>query len=118
VLKHLVPGLTEGRIANSHDHLIGWGLAGGLTPPIRIPGKRQDTQDRCSAHQGACGQGVVEKAHDVVATGSNGITNGAAMAAAPWINQRWAISCGMRAQREQPPSDLARCPGIVQRQQA
>jgi hypothetical protein len=83
MLKHLLPGLTEGRIANSHDYLIGCSLNGGLKQPIQVPGERQDTQDRCSIHEGACGQGVVEKAHDVIATGSNGIANGAAMATSP-----------------------------------
>jgi hypothetical protein len=80
LLKHLLPGLTEGRIANGHDHLIIWGLIGGLKQPIQVPGKRQDTQNRCSVHQGACGQGVVKKAHDVIAPSSNGIANGTAMA--------------------------------------
>jgi hypothetical protein len=83
LLKHLLPGLTEGRIANGHDHLIGCSLNGGLKQPIQVPGERQDTQDRCSIHQGACGQGVVEKAHDVIPHGSNGIAYGAAMAAGP-----------------------------------
>jgi hypothetical protein len=72
--------LTEGRIANSHDHLIGWGLLGGIKQPIQNPGKRQATQDRDCVHQSACGQGVVEETHDVIATGSNGIGHGAAMA--------------------------------------
>jgi hypothetical protein len=72
--------LTEGRIANSHDHLIGWSLNRGLKQPIQVPGERQDTQDRYSVHEGACGQGVVEKAHGVIATGSNGIGHGATMA--------------------------------------
>jgi hypothetical protein len=80
LLKHLLPGLTKGRIANGHDHLIGWGLIGGLEKPIQVPGERQGTQNRCSIHQGACGQGVVEIPHDVIASGSNGIANGAAMA--------------------------------------
>jgi hypothetical protein len=83
LLKHLLPGLTEGRIANSHDHLIGWSLLRGLKQPIQVPGERQNTQDRCSIHEGACGQSVVEKTHDVTATSSNGIANGAAMAAGP-----------------------------------
>jgi len=83
LLKHLLPGLTEGRIANSHDHLIGCSLSGGLKQLIQVPGERQDTQYRCSIHQGACGQGVVEKAHDVIASGSNGIAYGAAMATGP-----------------------------------
>jgi hypothetical protein len=83
LLKHLLPGLTEGGIANSHDHLIGWSLNGGLKQPIQVPGERQDTQDRCSIQQCACGQGVVEIPHDVIATGSNGIANGAAMATGP-----------------------------------
>jgi hypothetical protein len=78
--KHLLPGLTEGRIANGHDHLIGWSLNGDLKQPIQVPGERQDTQNRCSIHKGACGQGVVEIPHDVIASGSNGIANGAAMA--------------------------------------
>jgi hypothetical protein len=26
LLKHLLPGLTEGWIANSHDNLIRWGI--------------------------------------------------------------------------------------------
>jgi len=43
LLKHLLPGLTEGRITNSHDHLIGWSLNGGLKQPIPVPGERQDT---------------------------------------------------------------------------
>jgi hypothetical protein len=81
LLKHLLPGLTEGRITNSHDHLVGWGLIGGIKKPFQIPGKRQATQYRGSAHQSACRQGVVEKAHNVIATGSNGIAYGANMAA-------------------------------------
>jgi hypothetical protein len=83
LLKHLLPGLTEGRFANGHDRLIRWSQIGDLKQPTQIPGERQDTQDRCSVHQGACGKGVVEKAHDVIATGSNGIANGTAMATGP-----------------------------------
>jgi hypothetical protein len=60
LLKNPLPGVTEGRIANGHDHLIGWSINGDLKQPIQIPGERQDTQDGCSIHQGACGQGVVE----------------------------------------------------------
>ena len=80
LLKHLLPGLTECRIANSHYHLIGWGLKGSIKQPFQIPGKRQDTQNRCCVHQCACGQGVVEVPHNVIATGSDGIAYGAAMA--------------------------------------
>jgi hypothetical protein len=83
LLKHLLPGLTEGRIANSHDHLIGCSLNGGIKQPIQVPGERQDTQDRCSIREGACGQGVVKEAHDVITSGSNGIAYGAAMATGP-----------------------------------
>ena len=81
LLKHLLPGFTEGRITNGHDHLIGCRLNGGLKQPMQVPRERQGTQDRCSVHQRACRQGVVKKAHDMIATGSNGIANGAAMAA-------------------------------------
>jgi len=80
LLKHLLPGLTEGRIANSHDHLIRWSLNGRLKQPIQVPGERKNTQDRGSAHQGACGQDVVEVPHDIIDTGSDGIAYGAAIA--------------------------------------
>ena len=83
LLKHLLPGLTEGRIANGHDHLIGCSLSGGLKQLIQVPGERQDTQYRYSAHQGACGQGVVEVPHDMITTGRNGIAYGAGMATGP-----------------------------------
>ncbi len=43
LLKHLLPGLTEGRIADGHHHLIGWSLIGDLNQPIQVPGKRQAT---------------------------------------------------------------------------
>jgi len=46
LLKHLLPGLTEGRIADGHHHLIGWSLNGGLKQPIQVPGKGQATQDQ------------------------------------------------------------------------
>jgi hypothetical protein len=83
LLKHLLPALTDSRIANSHDHLIGWSLNGGLKQPIQVPGERQGTQYRCSIQQGAWGQGVVEIPHDIIAAGSNGIAYGTGMATGP-----------------------------------
>ncbi len=55
LLKHLLPGLTVGRIANGHHRLIVCSLNGGLKQPIQVPGERQGTRDRCSIHQGASG---------------------------------------------------------------
>ena len=80
LLKHLEPGLTEGRIANGYNHLIGWGLTRGIKKPFQIPAKRQATQYREYAHQSAFQQGLIEIPHDVMATENNDITNGAAMA--------------------------------------
>ena len=55
LLKHLLPALREGRIANGHHHLIGWGLIGDLNQPVQISVERKGTQYRYSAHQGASG---------------------------------------------------------------
>jgi len=43
LLKHLLQGLREGRNINSHHHLIGWGLIGGLNQTVQISVERKGT---------------------------------------------------------------------------
>jgi hypothetical protein len=80
-LEHLLPALAQSWIANGHHEPIGRRRSFRAWQGLDVPGQTQRTKHGDARHNLIGGSAVVEEAEHGIAMRSDGISNGATMAA-------------------------------------